>query len=54
LKDIGITEIRLAMPPEYKLPNPVEAYRMYYRENKLKVRGIVKYTKRDYPEFLGV
>lgn len=52
LKDIGITEIRLAMPPEYKRPNPVEAYRTYYRENKLKVRGIVNYTKREWPEFL--
>jgi hypothetical protein len=52
LKDVGITEIRLAMPPEYKRPNPVEAYRTYYRENKLKVRNIVKYTKRSPPEFL--
>ena len=54
LKDVGITTIRLAMPDEYKLPNPVDAYRMYYRENKLKVRGIVKYTKREWPKFLIV
>ena len=52
LCDVGITEIRLAMPVEYKKANPVEAYRMYYRENKLKIRNIVKYTKREYPEFL--
>ena len=52
LEDVGITEIRLAMPIEYKRPNPVEAYRMYYRENKLKVRGIVRYSKRDPPGFL--
>ena len=52
LKDVGVTEIRLAMPDEYKLPNPVESYRMYYRENKLKIRGIVKYTKRSPPAFL--
>jgi hypothetical protein len=52
LKDIGVTEIRLAMPIDYKRPNPVEAYRTYYRENKLKIRGIVKYTNRDWPDFL--
>jgi hypothetical protein len=54
LIDTGITEIRLAMPDEYKRANPVEAYRTYYYENKLKVRGIVKYTKRGYPKFLDV
>jgi hypothetical protein len=52
LADVGVTEIRLAMPVEYKLPNAVESYRMYYRENKMKIRGIVKYTKRDPPFFL--
>jgi hypothetical protein len=53
LTDVGITEIRLAMPDEYKQPNPVESYRSYYRENKLKIRGIVKYTKREWPTFLS-
>jgi hypothetical protein len=53
LRDIGVTEIRLAMPPEYKRPNPVEAYRTYYRENKLKLRGIVHYSKRSPPDFLA-
>ena len=52
LVDIGVTEIRLAMPLEYKHPNPVESYRTYYRENKLKLRGIVKYTRRPPPIFL--
>ena len=52
LKDIGVTEIRLAMPVEYKRPNPVEAYRAYYLENKHKVRGIVCYSKREPPAFL--
>ena len=52
LQDIGVTEIRLAMPVEYKRPNPVESYRMYYRENKLGVRAIVKYTTREWPKFL--
>jgi hypothetical protein len=42
------------MPEEYKRPNPVEAYRTYYRENKLKLRGIVRYSKRAPPSFLGL
>jgi hypothetical protein len=53
LPDVGVTEIRQAMPPEYKRPNPVEAYQTYYRENKLKLRGIVRYSKRSFPSFLG-
>ena len=52
LTDVGITEIRLAMPNEYKQPNPVEAYRTFYIESKLKQRGIVKYTKREWPKWL--
>jgi hypothetical protein len=52
LKDIGITKIRQAMPEIYKLPNPVEAYRNYYTQNKMKMRGIVKYTNREWPAFL--
>lgn len=52
LPSLGITPIRLAMPDEYKRPNPVESYRTYYVENKLKLRGIVRYTKRDPPGFL--
>lgn len=52
LPKLGITEIRQAMPPEYKRPNPVEAYQTYYRENKLKLRGIVTYSKRSPPSFL--
>jgi hypothetical protein len=54
LKDLGITEIRLAMPVEYKQPNPVEAYRTYYRENKLRTRNIVRYSKRGPPDFLAI
>jgi hypothetical protein len=54
LPEVGVTEIRQAMPDEYKRPNPVEAYRTYYRENKLKLRGIVRYSKRPPPSFLGL
>jgi hypothetical protein len=53
LPEVGVTEIRQAMPAEYKRPNVVEAYRTYYRENKLKLRGIVRYSKRAPPSFLG-
>jgi hypothetical protein len=51
--DIGATPPRQAMPDEYKHPDPVVAYRIYYVENKLMLRGIVKYTRRKYPSFLS-
>jgi len=50
---IGITQIPLAMPVEYKKRHPVQSYRTYYIENKLKLRGIVNYTKRPPPPFLN-
>lgn len=50
--DIGVTTIYLAMPNEYKCGNPVESYRTYYRENKYRIRNIIKYTKRSAPAFL--
>jgi hypothetical protein len=52
LENIGVTTIRLAMPQEYKQPNPVESYRAFYRENKMKLRNIVTYSKRSVPDFL--
>ena len=54
LPDPGITLLPQAMPDEYKHPNAVRAYRTYYRENKLNLRGIVKYTRRSPPGFLGL
>jgi hypothetical protein len=48
------TPVRLAMPDEYKIEDPIESYRLFYRESKMKQRGIVNYTKRDWPEFLSV
>jgi hypothetical protein len=51
IPDNGMTMIRQAMPDEYKVPHPIQAYRKYYIENKLLKRGIVKYTKRDIPPF---
>lgn len=49
---IGMTPVRLAMPIEYKTFNPIKAYRTFYIESKLKARGIVKYTRREPPEFI--
>jgi hypothetical protein len=49
----GITQLPQAMPDDYKRRHPVEAYRTYYRENKMKVRNIVKYSRRDPPAFLN-
>lgn len=52
IPNLGITEIRQAMPDIYKRANPVEAYRAFYRENKMILRGIVHYSKRSPPAFL--
>lgn len=41
-----------AMPDEYKQEDPILAYQTFYRESKLNIRNIVKYTKRDWPDFL--
>ena len=48
-----MTPFAQAMPVEYKRVDPVDAYRTYYTENKVKVRNIVKYTRRQVPEFLS-
>ena len=47
-----MTQIRLAMPDEYKQENPINAYREFYRESKMKQRQIVSYVKRPWPTFL--
>jgi len=41
-----------AMPDEYKQEDPILAYQLFYIESKMKKRGIVKYSKREWPEFL--
>jgi hypothetical protein len=53
IPDLPMTSFAQAMPPEYKRDDAVEAYHTYYRENKVKVRNIVKYTRREFPEFLA-
>jgi hypothetical protein len=47
-----MTPNRMAMPDEYKKPDPLDAYRLFYRESKLVDRGIVAYTGREWPPFL--
>ena len=49
---LAMTPVRQAMPDEYKHKDPIEAYRTYYIEAKLKKRNIVKYTKREIPDFI--
>jgi hypothetical protein len=46
----GLTPPRLAMPDEFKHPDPVEAYRAYYIGAKQK---LMQYRKRPRPSFLG-
>lgn len=41
----------LVMPEQYKCNDPVEAYRRYYREDKLQ-NVEVRYTNRETPPFL--
>ena len=50
LPKIGVTKIRQAMPPEFKQPNPVEAYRAYYLGAKSRM---LVYSKRPTPAFLA-
>lgn len=52
IPNISMTQIRLAMPDEFKTDDPIESYRTFYRESKMKERGIVSYKKRDWPDFL--
>jgi len=54
IPQIHRTEFAQAMPDEYKNTDVVKAYQTYYIESKLKKRGIVKYTKRDIPEFIQI
>lgn len=49
---LPMTSPVLAMPDEYKQDDPILAYQTYYIESKLKQRGIVKYTRREWPLFL--
>lgn len=49
---IGFTTFRLAMPDIYKTEDPVESYKSFYRESKMKERNIVTYTRRERPAFL--
>jgi len=47
-----MTQPAQAMPPEYKENDPIEAYRKFYIESKLKNRNIVTYKIRERPSFL--
>lgn len=57
LPDIGMTPFALAMPEEYRTPDPVQSYRNYYLAEKLTwgMRGKLysnNWTKRGKPEWL--
>lgn len=52
IPNVPKTRFRQAMPDDYKHDDPVIAYQTYYRESKLRARGIVNYTRREWPEFL--
>jgi len=44
----GWTKPRLAMPEQYQLTDPVEAYRLYYIKDK---QHLAKWSKRSVPEW---
>jgi hypothetical protein len=46
------TPFALAMPDEYKMPDPVASYINFYAGSK-KDRGLTTYTRREPPEFLS-
>lgn len=48
----GFTKPPQAMPDEFKQDDFISAYQLFYIESKMKRRGIVKYTRREWPEFL--
>ena len=49
LPDSTQTPPALAMPDEYRLADPVESYRLYYRLDK---QHLLTYTKTERPEWL--
>jgi hypothetical protein len=52
MPSVNMTPVRLAMPNEYKMSDPIVSYQKFYIESKLKARNIVKYTKREAPDFI--
>lgn len=48
LPQIGLTQFRLCMPDKYKVEDPVESYRNYYRGDKA---HIAKWAKRNAPNW---
>jgi len=49
---LGLTIPPQAMPDEYKDSDPIQAYKNFYVKNKMILRGITKYTKREIPEWV--
>jgi hypothetical protein len=49
MPDYGITKLPMAMPDEYKHPNPVQAYRNYYVGAKSR---FLVYSNRSPPDFV--
>ena len=52
LPDSPRTPFALAMPDEYKMPDPVASYIQFYTGSK-KERGLTTYTRREPPAFLS-
>lgn len=48
LPQVGLTPYKLCMPDQYKVSDPVESYRNYYRGDKA---YIAKWSKREQPKW---
>lgn len=53
IPNLGFSKPAQAMPDEYKREDTIEAYKTFYIESKFKQRGIVNYTKREWPQFIN-
>ena len=51
IPDSPLTPFALAMPDEYKMPDPVASYINFYTGSK-KERGLTTYTRREPPEWV--
>jgi hypothetical protein len=55
IPDIGFTNFYQAMPDKYRKPDPIEAYRLYYRSDKKtdkNGKNMLVYTGRKIPDFM--
>lgn len=53
IPDIGLTPIKLAMPDQYKVDDPIQSYRNYYLAEKIKDKYWTNRKKEDLDHWLS-